>query len=140
MCRGLALACTAFVLSACGGADGRNEQPGSDTGAVAGMLPSNPPRFPLSDDSVSPGAEGSPSSGGDSAHPSIEEPVASVQLHDPSSEQCDPNYEPCVPIASDVDCAGGRGNGPAYVEGPIHVIGRDIYRLDRDGDGIACEN
>ncbi|MDX1870584.1 excalibur domain-containing protein [Mycolicibacterium sp. 120266] len=52
---------------------------------------------------------------------------------------CDPNYSGCVPIASDVDCAGGSGNGPAYVQGPIKVIGRDIYDLDRDGDGTACE-
>jgi len=57
----------------------------------------------------------------------------------PAQDGCDPNYTPCVPIASDVDCAGGGGNGPAYVEGPIRVIGRDIYELDRDGDGIACE-
>ncbi|KKU20029.1 MAG: G5 domain-containing protein [Candidatus Saccharibacteria bacterium GW2011_GWA2_46_10] len=52
---------------------------------------------------------------------------------------CDPNYTGCVPIASDVDCAGGSGNGPAYVSGPISVIGSDIYDLDRDNDGIACE-
>ena len=59
-----------------------------------------------------------------------------------SAEECDPNYQnpPCVPIASDVDCAGGRGNGPAYVKGPVIVIGEDIYGLDRDGDGIGCEN
>lgn len=55
------------------------------------------------------------------------------------TSDCDPNYSPCVPIASDVDCAGGSGNGPAYVRGPIRVIGTDIYDLDRDGDGIACE-
>lgn len=54
--------------------------------------------------------------------------------------QCDPNYAgACVPIASDVDCAGGGGNGPAYVKGPVRVIGSDIYGLDRDGDGIGCE-
>lgn len=53
---------------------------------------------------------------------------------------CDPNYSgACVPIASDVDCAGGSGNGPAYVRGPVTVVGRDIYGLDRDGDGIGCE-
>ena len=51
----------------------------------------------------------------------------------------DPNYSACVPIASDVDCAGGRGNGPAYVRGPVRVLGNDIYDLDRDHDGIACE-
>lgn len=56
-----------------------------------------------------------------------------------SPSQCDPNYSPCVPIASDVDCAGGGGNGPAYVRGPIKVIGSDIYDLDRDGDGVGCE-
>jgi hypothetical protein len=44
-----------------------------------------------------------------------------------------------VPIASDVDCAGGSGNGPAYVRGPVQVVGVDIYDLDRDHDGIACE-
>jgi len=57
----------------------------------------------------------------------------------PAVGACDPNYSGCVPIASDVDCAGGSGNGPAYVRGPIQVIGTDIYDLDRDGDGVACE-
>ena len=56
-----------------------------------------------------------------------------------TSPQCDPNYSGCVPIASDVDCAGGKGNGPAYVKGPVKVIGRDIYGLDKDRDGIGCE-
>lgn len=53
---------------------------------------------------------------------------------------CDPNYAgACVPIASDVDCAGGSGNGPAYVKGPVTVVGRDIYGLDSNGNGIGCE-
>ena len=52
---------------------------------------------------------------------------------------CDPNYDPCVPVASDVDCVDGRGNGPAFVDGPIRVTGDDPYDLDRDGDGIACD-
>ena len=57
-----------------------------------------------------------------------------------SERQCDPNYSgACVPIASDVDCAGGSGDGPAYVSGPVKVIGSDIYGLDRDGDGYGCE-
>lgn len=59
------------------------------------------------------------------------------------NSNCDPNYDAvrgaCVPIASDVDCAGGSGNGPAYVRGPVYVIGRDIYGLDRDGNGVGCE-
>ncbi|MEV1290090.1 G5 domain-containing protein [Micromonospora sp. NPDC049679] len=58
-----------------------------------------------------------------------------------ATSRCDPNYSgACVPIASDVDCAGGSGNGPAYVQGPVKVIGDDIYDLDRNSDGIACED
>jgi hypothetical protein len=58
-----------------------------------------------------------------------------------SASGCDPNYSGgCVPIADDVDCAGGSGNGPAYVNGPVRVVGSDIYDLDRDGDGIACDD
>jgi hypothetical protein len=65
-------------------------------------------------------------------------PVQQVAPAAPSG--CDPNYAgACVPIASDVDCAGGSGNGPAYVRGPVTVIGRDIYGLDSDGNGIGCE-
>jgi hypothetical protein len=53
---------------------------------------------------------------------------------------CDPNYSgACVPVASDVDCEGGSGNGPAYVSGPVTVVGDDIYGLDRDGNGTGCE-
>jgi hypothetical protein len=58
---------------------------------------------------------------------------------EPESSGCDPNYSGCVPIGSDVDCEGGSGNGPAYVSGPVRVTGTDIYDLDRDKDGIACE-
>src|SRR6266545_2768096 len=54
--------------------------------------------------------------------------------------RCDSNYSgACVPSASDVDCAGGSGNGPAYVQGPVQVVGTDVYDLDRDGDGTACD-
>jgi hypothetical protein len=66
-------------------------------------------------------------------------PVTQVVAVGTKTGNCDPNYSGCVPIASDVDCAGGSGNGPAYVKGPIQVIGEDIYDLDSDGDGIACE-
>lgn len=54
---------------------------------------------------------------------------------------CHASYQgECVPIASDADCAGGSGNGPEYVAGPVQVTGPDEYDLDRDGDGIACES
>lgn len=53
---------------------------------------------------------------------------------------CDPNYSgACVPISSDVDCAGGTGNGPAYLDGTARVVGTDIYKLDRDKNGVACD-
>jgi hypothetical protein len=56
------------------------------------------------------------------------------------AQACHPSYEgECVPITSDADCAGGAGNGPAYVNGPVRVVGPDEYGLDRDGAGIACE-
>lgn len=55
--------------------------------------------------------------------------------------RCDPNYRGrCLkPNVSDYDCAGGSGDGPYYVRGPIRVVGSDHYRLDADHDGIACE-
>lgn len=68
----------------------------------------------------------------------VQIPVRPVVPAAPSG--CDRNYSgACVPIASDVDCAGGSGNGPAYVRGPVTVVGSDIYGLDRDGDGVGCE-
>ena len=67
-------------------------------------------------------------------------PPAPVPLVDTGAGSCDPNYSgACVPIASDVDCANGSGNGPAYVQGPVWVVGSDVYDLDRDGDGVACD-
>lgn len=72
--------------------------------------------------------------------PAPEPPPAAAAPPPPPAQQCDPNYEgACVPIASDVDCEGGSGDGPAYVRGPVRVVGQDIYGLDRDGDGIGCE-
>jgi resuscitation-promoting factor RpfB len=58
---------------------------------------------------------------------------------EPEPSNCDPNYSGCVPIASDVDCEGGSGNGPAYASGPVRVTGSDIYGLDSNGDGVGCE-
>ena len=54
----------------------------------------------------------------------------------------DPSYpDVCLdPNVEDYDCAGGSGNGPYYVQGPITVVGDDHYGLDRDGDGVACES
>jgi hypothetical protein len=55
---------------------------------------------------------------------------------------CDPNYEgACLtPGIGDYDCAGGSGDGPNYVSGPVAVVGADIYGLDANGNGIGCED
>lgn len=58
----------------------------------------------------------------------------------PSASRCDPNYSGACrdPNASEYDCAGGGGDGPKYVQGPIRVVGTDQHGLDGNGDGIAC--
>lgn len=62
----------------------------------------------------------------------------------PAGAGCHPSYAgACVPTGfSDVDCAGGSGNGPGYVSGKrFQVVGPDVYGLDgSDNDGIACES
>jgi resuscitation-promoting factor RpfB len=66
--------------------------------------------------------------------------VAAPSSQPPSSGSgCTPGYSPCLPPASDYDCAGGSGDGPEYA-GFEHVTGSDPYDLDADGDGLACES
>lgn len=55
------------------------------------------------------------------------------------SPDCHVNYGGCVPIASDVDCLGSNLDGPIFIEGPVEVLGPDVYGLDRDHDGVGCE-
>jgi hypothetical protein len=60
-----------------------------------------------------------------------------------TSGGCHPSYAgTCLPAdASDVDCGGGSGNGPVYATAKrFQVVGPDVFDLDRDGDGIACES
>jgi endonuclease YncB( thermonuclease family) len=53
-----------------------------------------------------------------------------------SGVKCDPNYAGCIPIfPPDLDCADIEQLGLA----PVKVIGTDLHRLDRDGDGIGCD-
>jgi hypothetical protein len=57
------------------------------------------------------------------------------------SGNCTPGYSPCLPPASDYDCAGGDGDGPAYT-GTVsvdHAHG-DPYDLDRDRNGVGCQS
>ncbi len=49
---------------------------------------------------------------------------------------CDPNYSGCVPaFPPDLDCTDIKRLNLA----PIKVIGTDVHKLDRDGDGIGCD-
>ncbi len=58
-----------------------------------------------------------------------------------SGTNCHPSYPTvCLdPNAGDYDCAGGSGDGPNHVQGPIPVLPPDPFGLDRDRDGIGCE-
>lgn len=50
-----------------------------------------------------------------------------------ADSRCHPSYRPCVPSRTgDVDC-GDLGFS-------VRVVGVDVYRLDRDRDGIGCES
>ena len=57
------------------------------------------------------------------------------------ARNCHPSYPgACLdPTASDYDCAGGSGNGPKYVQGPVQVRSPDPFDLDSDADGLGCE-
>ncbi len=57
-----------------------------------------------------------------------------------AQQGCHASYEGAyVPMAHDVDCADGSGNGPTYVQGPVYVVGPGVYNLDRDGNSVGCE-
>jgi endonuclease YncB( thermonuclease family) len=53
-----------------------------------------------------------------------------------SGVKCDPNYAGCIPVfPPDVNCTDIKRLGLA----PVKVIGKDVHKLDRDGDGIGCD-
>lgn len=52
----------------------------------------------------------------------------------PRPAGCNPNYSgACLPLHRDVDCSETSARD-------FRVVGSDVYRLDRDGDRIACES
>lgn len=59
----------------------------------------------------------------------------SVLLYKKGQPNCSASYLECVPLyPPDYNC---KNLVPL---GLIHVIGPDVHRLDRDGDGLACES
>lgn len=63
--------------------------------------------------------------------------LPNVHRHGVSTDK--PNFGWLPHFGGDVDCAGGGGNGPNFVYGPVRVSPGDPHGLDRDGDGIGCE-
>jgi hypothetical protein len=52
----------------------------------------------------------------------------------PTTSRCNPNYSGvCLPLTGDIDC-------PEIAAHDFRVVGDDPFRLDGDGDGIACES
>jgi hypothetical protein len=45
---------------------------------------------------------------------------------------------PSIPRPRTTTTPGGGGDEPKYVQGPIHVVGTDQFRLDGNSDGVAC--
>jgi hypothetical protein len=64
-----------------------------------------------------------------------------VRPAEAQTSSCDPNYEACVPAnVEDVDC-NRDANGPYYTDDHnFRVTGTDVYELDADHDGIACDD
>ncbi len=58
------------------------------------------------------------------------------------SSNCHASYaDACLRMGvGDYDWAGGSGNGPNYIAGPVRVVGPDEFDLDRDGNGIGCQS
>jgi hypothetical protein len=54
--------------------------------------------------------------------------------NNPRRSGCQPGYSPCLPRTADLNCS----DIPA-AKRPVRVTGSDPYRLDGDGDGIACK-
>ncbi|MGA7369915.1 MAG: hypothetical protein WBX01_12355 [Nitrososphaeraceae archaeon] len=52
--------------------------------------------------------------------------------NDDSNNDRGKNYSPVLPDVEDLDCPD--------IEGTVKVIGEDVYGLDRDNDGIGCED
>jgi hypothetical protein len=57
-----------------------------------------------------------------------------VTANNSSGAGCQPGYLPCLPRTVDLNCS-----DIAPSKEPVRVTGDDPYRLDGDGDGIACE-
>lgn len=61
------------------------------------------------------------------------QPTTNTQSAPSQSNNCDPNYSPCIPnVSYDLDCGD--------ISTSVRVVGTDRHRFDRDGDGYGCES
>ncbi len=75
-----------------------------------------------------------------SAEDAIDSEVQAWAQYEAAESNCHPSYSGCLKKnAGDYDCSGGSGNGPNYT-GRVQVYGYDEFDLDRNGDGLGCEN
>jgi micrococcal nuclease len=77
------------------------------------------------------------------ARATLARPVTTTTAAPAAGGGCHPSYAgACVPTGySDVDCAGGTGDGPGFVSTKrFQVVGPDVYGLDGNNDGIACQS
>ncbi len=129
-----AVTAIAAILLACNGVEDLRESPAA---TVAGVATSPEP---TSEPTAPPTAPPTPAPTLAPA-PTRTLVPAPIVTQPPVETNCHPSYlGACLATnAGDYDCAGGSGNGPNYVRGPIQVVGPDVFDLDRDGDGIGCE-
>jgi endonuclease YncB( thermonuclease family) len=73
----------------------------------------------------------------DASKPADTGPVPSKLTSSPkANSNCDPNYQGCIPpYPPDLNCEDIKKMKLA----PIRVIGVDVHKFDRDGDGIGCD-
>ena len=63
--------------------------------------------------------------------------VITSTSNDTLSGSCDTNYKECLPVfPPDLDCTDIKRLGLTSV----HVTGKDVHKLDRDGDGVGCDS
>jgi hypothetical protein len=70
-------------------------------------------------------------------------PAPAVTTTVPPGTACHPSYQgTCIPPAvRDADCFGLGQDGPWYVRDEnVRVVGPDVFGLDTDFDGVACES
>ena len=137
----------AIAVAACAAPAGTSEPMASD-GVVAATAPSATPAPPPTTVTTQGATTTTPASttaitraATTTRAPTTTQAATTTTTRAPTTtitENCTPGYDPCLPPASDYDCAGGSGNGPMYT-GRVRVTGSDPYDLDRDNDGWGCD-